>query len=105
MDEYLCITILSRPGESTEAFGSRLSEFWTHMLRRHKDDFEKVYAETTSFEQQGDRWSRQYLMMQEVVDLVEDEMRAAGLDYEPISRDDVYSRYEATPPDWMQIEH
>lgn len=105
LDEYLCITILSRPGESQEAFAARLSEFWTHMLRAHKDDFEKVYAETTSFERQEQRWSRQYLMMQEVADLVEKEMGAANLECEPIDRDDTYSKYEAAPPDWMQIEH
>jgi hypothetical protein len=105
LDDYLCITILSRPGETQESFAGRLSEFWTHMLRDNKDDFEKVYAETTSFERNGERWGRQYLMMQEVVDLVEKEMHAAGLDHEPIDHDDVYSKYEATPPEWMQIEH
>jgi hypothetical protein len=105
LDDYLCITILSRPGETQEAFAGRLSAFWTHMLRDNKDDFEKVYAETTSFERHGEKWGRQYLMMQEVADLVEKELHAAGLDHEPIDHDDVYSKYEATPPEWMQIEH
>ena len=30
---------------------------------------------------------------------------AARLGHEPIDRDDVYSKYEAVPPEWMWIEH
>ena len=50
MEEYVCLTVLSRPGEAQADFASRLSQFWTHLLRNRKADFEKVYAETTSFE-------------------------------------------------------
>ena len=105
MDEYVCITVLSKPGEAQGDFASRLSRFWTHMLRSRKPDFEKVYAETTTFEDAGGRWSRQYLAGLEVVDIVEAELRTASLDFEPIDRDEVYSKYEAVPPEWMQIEH
>ena len=105
MDEYVCITVLSRPGEGQAEFAARLSRFWTHMLRSRKPDFEKVYAETTAFEETGDRWSRQYLAEVGVADVVEAELRAAGLDFEPVDRDELFSKYEAVPPEWMQIEH
>jgi hypothetical protein len=105
VDEYVCITVLSKAGESEADFSARLSRFWTHMLRTRKPDFEKVYAETTAFEEDAGRWSRQYLAELGVADVVEAELRSAGLDFEPIDRDEVYSRYEAVPPEWMQIEH
>ena len=105
MDEYVCITVLSKAGESEADFSARLSRFWTHVLRTRKPDFEKVYAETTAFEDNGDQLARQYLAELTVVDLVETELRAARVDFEPIDRDEVYSRYEAVSPEWMQIEH
>jgi hypothetical protein len=105
VDEYVCITVRSRPGEGDADFSARLSRFWTHMLRNHKADFERVYAETTSFAQDADRRTRQYLAEEGVVGLLEREMQAAGLDHAPIDRDEVFSRYEAVPPEWMQIEH
>jgi len=105
VDEYVCITVLSKPGESEADFSARLSRFWTHMLRTRKPDFEKVYAETTAFEDNGEQLARQYLAELAVADVVESELHAAKLDFEPVDRDEVYSRYEAVPPDWMQIEH
>jgi hypothetical protein len=105
MDEYLCITVLSHPGEAEADFAARLSQFWTHMLRNHPNEFAKVYAETTAFEPHGDRVGRQYLVEEGVAGLLEREFAAAGLGHEPIDRDEVYSKYEATPPDWMWIEH
>ncbi len=105
MDEYLSITVLSHPDEATADFAGRLSRFWTHMLRTHPAEFQKVYAETTAFGSAGDRASRQYLVHQDVVDLLEREFAAAELEHEPIDRDDVYSKFEATPPAWMWIEH
>jgi hypothetical protein len=104
-DDYLCLTVVSLPGEGESAFKSRLSQFWTHMLRNHKDDFEKVYAETVKFGAEGNRVTRQYLVEATVVDLLEREMSTAGIAHEPIDRDDTYSKFEATPPDWMWIEH
>jgi hypothetical protein len=105
LDDYVCITVVSTAGENEAAFAARLSRFWTHMLRNYKSDFEKVYAETTAFEKQDGGLSRQYLAQEEVVNLLERELQAAGLAFEPIDRDEVYSKYEAVPPEWMQIEH
>ena len=105
MDEYVCITVLSRPGEAQADFASRLSQFWTHLLRSRKPDFEKVYAETTQFEESASQWSRQYLAEISVAELLETELASANLAYEPIDRDERFSKYEAVPPEWMQIEH
>ncbi len=49
MDEYVCLTLLSHPGETRADFSARLSRFWTHLLRTQPEDFLKVYAETTGF--------------------------------------------------------
>ncbi len=105
MDEFVCLTVVSGAGENTVDFAARLSRFWTHLLRNHKAEFEKVYAETTSFEESEGRWSRKYLVEDGVVSLLEKELAAAGLGHDPIDRDEVYSKYEAVPPEWMQIEH
>jgi hypothetical protein len=105
VDEYVCVTVRSRPGEGTADFAARLSHFWTHMLRNHKGDFERVYAETTCFAEDAGRWTRQYLVADEVVSLLERELQAAGLDHAPTDRDEVFTKYEAVPPEWMQIEH
>jgi len=105
VDDYVCVTVCSQPGEAEADFAARLSRFWTHMLRARPDEFERVYAETTKFERHGDRLARQYLAELGVADLLEQELAAAGLQHQPIDRDDLYSKYEASPPDWMQIEH
>ena len=105
MNDYLCITVSSRPGEGRADFSARLSQFWTHMLRNHKDEFEKVYAETTAFGSEGDHVTRQYLVEAGVADLLKREFATAGVEHQPIDPDDVYSKYEATPPEWMWIEH
>lgn len=105
MDEYLSLTVWSRAGESQKDFSSRLSQFWTHMLRQRKDDYDKVYAETTSYEEREGRWGRQYLVEEGVLEVLEQELAAAGLEHDPVDRDDVYSKYEAVRPDWMQIAH
>ena len=105
MDDYLCLTVLSKPSESEADFSSRLSRFWTHMLRNFKADFEKVYAETTEFESAGDCLSRMYLFQVDVIARLEAELQTAGINHESIDRDEVYSKYEAVPPEWMQIEH
>src|SRR5205823_6737980 len=69
VDEYVCITVLSMPGEPRPAFAARLSRFWTRMLRDRKSDFERVYAETTAFEEMADRLSRQYLAEADVIEV------------------------------------
>ena len=105
MDEYLCLTVQSRPGESRADFSARLSRFWTHILRMRPDDFEQVYAETTAFESDEGCLTRRYLLREAVVAALEGEMSVAGIDYQPIDRDEGYSKYEAVSPEWMQIEH
>jgi len=40
-----------------------------------------------------------------VADLLEREFATAGVRHLPIDRDELYSKYEATPPEWMWIEH
>ncbi len=103
--EYLCLTVRSRGGEPIDDFKTRLSQFWTHMLRQYKDEFEKVYAETVEFTQEAEQWTRQYLFEAEIHDRLTKELSSAGVDFEPIDPDDIYTKYEATPPDWMWIEH
>ena len=105
MDEYVSISVCSRAGETEDAFSARLSLFWTGMLRDHKEDFEKVYAETTEFEEHEGRLLRIYLAEDDVIDLLERSLSAGEIDYLPIDREDTYSKYEAVSPDWMQIEH
>ena len=105
MTDYLCLTLLSRPGEPEADFTARLSAFWTRMLRERPADFEKVYAEEVAFERQTDRLGRRYLVEAAVVGVLEPELSSAGLDHAPIDPDDLYSKYEAAPPDWFWIEH
>jgi hypothetical protein len=105
MDDYLCLTVRSAAGESEAAFKARLSAFWTHMLRNHKVVFDKVYAETSSFATSNDRLSRRYLVEAEAADAVARQLRSLDLEHEPIDPDDVYSKYEAAPPEWFWIEH
>ena len=53
MDEYVCMTVRSRPGEGADEFHKRLIVFWSHVLRSRKDEYDQVYAETTRFEIAG----------------------------------------------------
>lgn len=105
MEEYVCIEVQSREGESRESFSARLSDFWTQMLRRHEEQFEKVFAEAAEFEGGQSQWSRRYLAEESVVEFLVLQLRAAGLTPAPIDPHDTYSKYEAVAPDWMQIEH
>ena len=70
MTEYLSVTLLGNPGESEAGFKSRLTAFWTHMLRNRPDDYEKVFAEASRFGIEGGRVSRQYLVEADVIDAV-----------------------------------
>lgn len=105
MDEYVCVTVRSRPGEPADEFNKRLIGFWSGVLRASKPDYERVYAETTRFASDGGRLSRQYLIGADVADALAGELTAAGLDHDPVDADDLYSKYEATPPEWFQIPH
>ena len=105
VEEFVCITVRSTAGEGEADFSARLSRFWTHMLRTRLTDFEKVYAETTRFEIHGQSRTRKYAVEESVVEVLESELARAGLEHEPVDRDDVYSKYETVAPEWMQIEH
>jgi hypothetical protein len=105
MTEYLCLTILGNVGESEAAFKSRLTEFWTHLLRTQPENYEKVYAEATQFGSSEGRICRQYMVETDAIDLVAAELLAHSLAHRPIDREDTYSKYEASSPDWFQIEH
>ena len=49
--------------------------------------------------------TRQYLVGVEVADVLATELIGAGIDHDPIDADDLYSKYEAAPPEWFQIPH
>lgn len=104
-EEYLCVTILARPGEDESAFKTRISEFWSGLVRGNPDLFERVYAETTAFELHHDRLTRKYLVEAEAAGEVSAAMTAAKLDFQPLDPDDLYTKYEAAPPEWFWIEH
>jgi len=105
LDEYLCLTLLAQAGESETDFKARLSAFWTRMLRERRSEFEQVYAEATSCELQSGRLSRRYLIEAAAAGVLERELGVAGLEHLPIDPDDLYSKYEAAPPEWFWIEH
>jgi hypothetical protein len=105
VEEFVCLELLGGPGEDEADFAARLSRFWTHLLRTRPDDFEQVYAEATSFEERRGRLVRLYLVSEAVLPVLETELAAAGLEHEPIDADEKFTKYEAVPPEWMQIEH
>ncbi len=105
MDEYVCITVISQENETVETFNKRLIDFWTSMVRDRPDDYERVYAETTQFHDDGKHQTRQYMCELEVLDVLESELSKANIHHHPVERDEIYSKYEATSPEWFQIEH
>lgn len=105
MDDYVCLTVSGRPRETEAEFKGRLTAFWTHVLRTRPDDYEGVYAEATRFGRDGECVTRQYFVALDAVDVVAAELGAAGVGFEPVDRDDLYSKYEATSPHWFQLDH
>jgi len=103
--EYHCLTVLASPGETESAFRSRLTVFWTHMLRVHPAEYEKVYSEAVEFEDHDGRAARQYMIEQGVAELLSGELRAKGFEHLPVDEDEEYSKAEASSRDWFQIEH
>src|SRR5258708_1896162 len=95
VDEYLCLNLLSRLGESEADCKGRLSALWTAMLRQHPDDFEKVYAETSAFEKSTDRLLRKYLVEAAAIPAIVAKLKTHGMDHEPVDEDEVYSKFEA----------
>lgn len=105
MDEFACVTVTGRPGESKAAFKGRLVAFWSHYLRTRPDDYEGVYAEASAFEADGGVVSRQYMVAVDAVAPLVAELAGQEVGCAPVDADDLYSKYEATSPDWFQIEH
>lgn len=104
-DEYLCVTITARPSEAEPAFKSRISEFWSGLVRGKPDLYERVYAETTAFELHDGKLTRKYLVEADAADAVCAAMTLANMDFLPLDPDDLYTKYEAAPPEWFWIEH
>jgi hypothetical protein len=105
LDDHICIVVRSNPSESGETFRKRLIEFWSHVIRTRPNDYERVFAESAEPDPDGSAWTRKYLVHVEVADVLETELKGAGLRNDPIDRDDPYSKYEAAPPEWFQIPH
>jgi hypothetical protein len=105
MNEYLVLTLLANPSEAEAAFKARLAAFWTHFLRNRPDEYEKVYAEASKFETEDNLVSRQYMVEAEGVEVLFADLKANGIGFLPVDIDDTYSKYEATSPDWFQIDH
>ena len=105
MDEYVCVRLRSRPGETKADFSKRLIDFWSHFLRTRPDEYEQVYAETTRFERDGDYFVRQYLVGLGVLGFLEKELQTGGIQHDPIDHDELYTKYEAVAPEWFQIPH
>jgi hypothetical protein len=105
MDEFVCATLLSRTDEPRDAFHLRLAGFWTHMLRTFPDEYARVYAESSESELRLNRIARKYLVGAEIVPLLEQQLSSMGVDHDPMDEDDLYSKFEATPPEWFQVPH
>lgn len=105
MDEYVTLRLISRPEEPADAFRRRLIDFWSHLLRRRPDDYAGVLAEAARAEATPEGHAREYLVSIAAVDVVVAELAAAGIDHAEVDRDEVFTKFEATPPDWFQIPH
>jgi hypothetical protein len=102
--DYLCLSLLGRPGESAPAFQSRLYAFWTHVLRNRPALYERVYSEAVEFEEDAGRVVRRYMVEPDAVDALLPELAAQDIGFADVDRDDVYSKAEASTNEWFQIE-
>ncbi|AWM37388.1 hypothetical protein GobsT_46510 [Gemmata obscuriglobus] len=105
MTEYLCLTLLANADEPAPAFKSRLTAFWSHLLRTQPDTYEALYAEAVTFELVGGRVSRQYMVEVAAAEPLADALRAGGVEVAPVDTDDTYTKYEASGSEWFQVEH
>lgn len=105
MDEFLCLTILAQRGESQAEFKSRLTAFWTHILRTLPDDYEKVYSEAKEFESEKGRMCRQYMVEPGVADVLAANLKEHSFEYVQWDQYDYYTKAEASSSDWFQIPH
>lgn len=105
LEEYQGIVVAGHENESQLRFSSRLSQFWTVILRQHPEQFEGVYAESSEFGSEGNKPTRQYAVDPAVVAFLGEQLADAGIELLPVDPDETYTRYEAVAPDWWQIEH
>ncbi|MBY0458377.1 MAG: hypothetical protein K2V38_13640, partial [Gemmataceae bacterium] len=101
----LCLTLLAAVGEEESAFKSRLTAFWSHLLRTQPDLYEALFAEARAFERTGGRVSRQYMVEAGAADAVTSALRDGGIATGPLDPDDTYTKYEASGAEWFQVEH
>ncbi len=105
MTEYVCLTLLADPGESEAAFKSRLTALWSHMLKVHPDEYERVYSEAVRFEREGETVARRYMVDPEALGTLSPLLESRKIACQPVDRDDLYSRAEASSNEWFQLEH
>ena len=105
MDEYARIVLISRENEPSENFNRRLIALWSYMLRAHPGQYEKVYAESAAIDEVGTRLHREYLVAAEILAEIEKALAIHEMAYEPIDADDLYSKFEAAPPNWFLVPH
>ena len=103
--DYLCLTLIANAGETEAAFKTRLTAFWTHLLRTQPDTYEAVYAEAKEFDTTGGKASRAYMVELDSAAAVAAALAANGLTALPLDPDDTYSKYEASGSEWFQIPH
>lgn len=105
MDEYLCLTLLGNAGEAEPAFKTRLTAFWTLLLRAQPDVYDAVFAEAKAFGSEAGRVSRAYMIEASAAPAVREAATAAGVAATELDEDDVYTKYEASGSDWFQLAH
>jgi hypothetical protein len=103
--DYLCLTLVANTGETETAFKSRLTAFWTHLLRTLPDTYEGVFAEARDFDTTEGRVSRSYMVEASEVAAVVEALAEQGVEALPLDLDDTYSKYEASGSEWFQIPH
>lgn len=104
-DEYLCLTLSANPDETEPAFKSRLVAFWSHFLRTQPDAYESVYSEATEFEREKGTLVRRYMVHPDGLPTLLADLAVHGLAFQPVDKDDYYSKAEASASDWFQIDH
>jgi hypothetical protein len=103
--DYLCVTVLANPNESEPEFKTRLTAFWSHLLRSQPETYDAVFAEGKNFETANGRVSRAYAVEAEVASAIVAELTANNLATLPVDEDDTYTKYECSGADWFQIAH
>ncbi len=105
MTDYLCLTLLASAGEPERAFVSRLTAFWSHLIRTHPTVYAAVYAEASHFGLTDGKVSRSYMVTATAASAVAEALAASGVEALPPDPDDTYTKYEASGSEWFQIAH